>query len=134
MKSINKIENKIDYLLTVISYVFLFITTKEILPLYIYSLFALAISLYFFPARLIMNLKENISKENKINLIVTGLIFSLLLIFSILNLYIPNDTFFKYTIYTLSFINFGFIIFYYMKHNQFLLLNFIFGFVASLMI
>ncbi len=128
MKSLNTIENKVDYLIVIISYIFLFITIKQIIPIYIYALFALLISLYFFPLRLIINLNK---KKSKVNLVITGLIFSILLTFSILNLYIPNDNFIKYTIYAMGLLNFAFMIYYYLKHNQFLLLNFLFIFFSS---
>ena len=128
MKSLNTIENKVDYLIVIISYLFLFITTKQIIPIYVYAFFALLISLYFFPLRLIINLKKKISK---LNLVITGLIFSILLTFSILNLYIPNDSFIKYTIYGTGLLNIAFMIYYYLKHNQFLLLNFLFIFFSS---
>lgn len=134
MNKVNKIETKTDYILVITNAILLFIATKNAFPTYLYAFFAIIISFYFFPIRLIINLKKDVTQENKINLIATGLIFSVLLIFSILNLYIPNSLSFKYIIYTISFLNFGLIIYYYMKFNQFLLLNFIFGFITSLMV
>ncbi|WP_425657377.1 hypothetical protein [Tenacibaculum ascidiaceicola] len=128
------IETKRDYLFASAAPALLFITIKGVIPIFIYVFLILIVAFYFFPFRLIGKTIKNMSYFDKVILIITGVVFSTILSFSILNLYIPDSSFFSNTILALSFVNFLIMVYYYLKFNKFLLVNFIFCFVISMLI
>ncbi len=132
MKSLNTIENRIDYLAGIISCILLFVASKNIIPTFIYSFLALAIAFYFFPLRLLIN--KNFVSSERLFIIITGIIFSSLLVFSILYLYVNESLFFRNIIIFFSLSNFILMIFFYQKFNKFLFLNFIFTFLSSILL
>lgn len=129
METQNYSESKIDYVFATTISVMFFIALKGVIPIYTYVFFALIISFYYFPIRFIIN-RDKIKKLGVF--IIVGLLLSMILIFSILYLYIPESIFVKNTILLLTFINFFTIIYGYLKLNKLLFSNFIFGFILAI--
>lgn len=135
MNALTENKNKlslIDYFVTSLVIILLFITKKGVIPVYIYGLFITLIAFYFFPIKLLVESKQKTTKRLRTLTVVNGVIFSLILVFSLLRAYVPDGVFAKNFSVFLGFTNFGIIFFWYIKHNQFLLLNFIFTLVISL--
>lgn len=126
----SKLETQKDYIIVVTAIILFFIASKNVVPIYLYALFALIASFYFFPVKLIVNRNET-SKYERTILLITGIVFSTVLTFSILNLYVPESSFFRYTVMALGFINFFVIVYHYLKHNNLLVLNFIFSLLIA---
>lgn len=126
------LETRKDYAVASVILVLLFIASKKVIPIYVYTLFALGVAFYFFPIRLIIGGKNIYNKYEKSILFITGIIFSTILIFSILSLYVPQSPFFRYTVMVFGFLNLCTMAYYYLKYNSFLFLNFIFLFITSL--
>lgn len=126
-------STKKDYIIIIAAIILFFVASKNAIPIYLYALFALATSFYFFPVRLIINNKKTNKYERSI-LLITGIVFSTVLTFSVLNLYIPESSFFRYTVIFLGFINLSIIVYNYLKHNNLLVLNFIFLFLIALIV
>lgn len=130
MSNVNKIETKLDYAITSAAIILLLLVSKNVFPVYVYTFIAIIISLYFFPIRYLLYLyKKYIQK--KVTLIFTGLLFTILLVLSILDLYLPKNIFVKYTISAVGVLNLIFMLYYYVRFNKFLLLNFLFVFIAT---
>lgn len=127
-----ELETRKDYAVASVILVLLFIASKKVIPIYVYALFALGVAFYFFPIRLIIDGKKIHNKYEKSILFITGIIFSTILIFSILSLYVPQSPFFRYTVMVFGFLNLCTMAYYYLKYNSFLFLNFIFLFITSL--
>ncbi|WGH75077.1 hypothetical protein P8625_13495 [Tenacibaculum tangerinum] len=133
MEKLTSIETKRDYLFAIIACALLFITTKEAIPVFVYSFFALLFAFYFLPIRLAFNLKKDIPTNEMVILIINSVLFSTVLAFSILQLYIPESSFVKIAILVIGIINFFIIVYGYFKFNRLLFLNFIFEFIIALM-
>ncbi|KAB1157329.1 hypothetical protein F7018_10390 [Tenacibaculum aiptasiae] len=134
MKSLNTIECKIDYLIAIISCTLLFIVIKKLIPICLYGLFTLITAFYFFPMRLLINQKKNFISGERFFLIASGVIFSSILVLSILYLYVNDNSFFRNAIIVFSFTNITLMMYFYLKFNKLLLLNFIFTFTSSILL
>ncbi len=84
---------RLGYLIPVAVSVIYFLARKEVIPSYLYLILSLPACFYFFPGLLFFNMKEiPVTKsENRSQLVFSSLIFSTILVLSIISLFIDKS-------------------------------------------
>ena len=134
MNHIAQIETQKDYITSIIICLLFFLASKNAIPIFVYTIPTLIGAFYFFPLRLLMSQNKNFTGIRRVLFITNSITFSSLLVFSILQLYINESAFFRSLVVFLSFCNIALMMFFYLKFNKFLLLNFIFSFLLSMLL
>lgn len=122
-------QEKYEYILPIICSIIYFLAIKNIIPNLFYAVFAILVSLYFFPLKLILknNSTEDYDKNNLMR-IISFIIISIISALSIIIL-INNNLDLRYIFKVLSIINVFLLIYFYIKkYNKSTLLTH-FGFI-----
>jgi len=123
---------KFEYSVIPIACLLYFLVSVNVISVFVYTIIALLLSLYFLPFRFI-NFKYEKTKQDQIIFSIGSIIISLSLIFSIALAYNNNSVFFSSVFTVLSLLNFGLVVFSYLKSNdrKHLILHFLFVFFTS---
>ena len=123
---------QLEYSVIPIACLLYFLVSVDVISVFVYTIIALLLSLYFLPFRFI-NFKYEKTKQDQIIFSIGSIIISLSLIFSIALAYNNNSVFFSSVFTVLSLLNFGLVVFSYLKSNdrKHLILHFLFVFFTS---
>ena len=126
------LTNKLDPILALLAFVLLFLTRKEVLPNFIYSIIAGIIALYFFPIKFLL-IKKQGSEDSKALKVFSYLTLAGLLDLSIIYLFASPDGIFRTLLSIISIINVGFAYYYLAKGKDLnmSILHFSFCFLSS---
>ncbi|MCD6544714.1 MAG: hypothetical protein J7K34_09420 [Flavobacteriaceae bacterium] len=115
-----KILKKYDYLLPLIAAVLFFLTQRDTFPTLVYTIFIVLMGVYFFPLKDIV-LGNNLQLKEK-NIDFLGLfanfILMALLAMSVYLLFFDSNESIQWLIRILFFINFSFLVYFYMKDDD----------------
>lgn len=98
-----------EQLLPIIGIVLCFLTSKEIIPNYIYTIITLAFTVYFVPFRLLRFTRQT-SKKSRLLFTIESLVFATIFAVAIALSYQQNSTFFKTWFLILMLFNLGLLI------------------------
>ena len=124
---------KFEYSVILITCLLLFLVSVNVIPVFIYAIIALILSLYFLPFRFI-NFKYEKTKPDQIIFSIGSIVISLSLIFSIALVYINDSPFFSSVFTVLTLLNFGLVVYSYLKGNdrKHLILHLLFIFFTTI--
>lgn len=124
---------QLEYSIIAIACLFCFLVSVNIIPVFIYAIIALSFSFYFLPFRFI-NFKYEKTKQDQMIFSIGSIVISLSLIFSIALAYINDSVFFSSVFTVLTLLNFGLVVYSYLKDNdrKHLILHLLFIFFTTI--
>lgn len=105
----------LGYLVPIAVSILYFITVKQVVPNIIYLILVVLISLYYFPIKLILffNHSKESTVRDKMQVLLSNLLFSIILSLSILNIYLVGSEGLSNIIGIFAILNFLAIIYFY---------------------
>jgi hypothetical protein len=126
---------RLGYLVPVSVSILYFLTVKQVVPDIIYMIIGVLTALYYFPVKLLLfnnNFKES-TVRTKVNVLSSNLLFSIILSFSILSIYLEDSENLSNFVGVFAIINFIALVYYYVteKNSHYFIMHFCFLILIS---
>jgi hypothetical protein len=111
---------RLGYLVPVSVSILYFLTVKQVVPDIIYMIIGVLTALYYFPVKLLLfnnNFKES-TVRTKVNVLSSNLLFSIILSFSILSIYLEDSENLSNFVGVFAIINFIALVYYYVTEKN----------------